>query len=1506
MHTPYKVCAHTYTYAITDDYTVQGSGVPDVDGVYHCCGAHDGTSKYVKVAESGLELTLFRCTMRSNSKQWFLSDADRDKPGTDRDIDYYHQLSEENAPPQDGWVTDRHGRHPPPTCHPVKSDNDEAQEETLESKIVEWAIREKLLEDAFGDRMHREVVSRSSALIRFLASMNALEAESLEKTWETALTKGDVMKDHILTMLAEVAVDLSPDLVVHLMNVVTSASKEDGFLDAVTLTEKLASGNIRLLLAKGAMVTDAVLSLLWALQQNPRLTNRPQELISFFNEVLCSNAATGHRDKFLQECIHELERSADSPEGHDYDERAAMRAIELVPFILETYTHDGEQALAVDRLNDSFQLVDLLFRELAAYQQRMLDDEPNTAQIALRLYLIRVVHGTSRTLELSAEQVTTIWKLLPRSEEREECLKFLSQAGVRAKNLANAFNIDVCFHSFNELICKETNFQRLGTSGFQCFRTYFLGLNKQEQNLVTVASNLSEIMEVRTLKLNGLDALWRVTVESSDAIADDAKRLLLSVYENLETTTVETHKDFLDRIFARLSDSGSAPFYARCLQLISAFVSSASSATLAHGASGRGKPLTVKVEGRRLRPTSNVHGGQKQPTPQCLPVIELQLHSKETLQSLREKVARETDHPDNQTRLLMRGRELRSSHATMAELGVEDRCTLTALLAATVTPKYQDRLLHAVTDPGSILAQTDKYFDILLQLMQSQHDKEITNNVWSLLMAVPTNQKLLRMVANMGEVMDAELQPIDWAAYLQAAFYFTSIYTLQIVDAQLMPADDRDLVSAVKWRCDFVQNGGFEQALRFFMDGDFVNKPGQSVVLRIVRCCLFGSNQSGAEELSSETADKEPGNSTVNMTGLADFDYPSLLRKLVFVVIQEQDNDTEQSEEVLIDALCTIECILVQKNVSEVLMNIEGIERVLIDTLLDNAHEEVRKRIGSSLYPALVEDLTDQGFCEIFALLTRALEAINQTSTTGQQYFDLLIALIPNAVIRSADSRMLLLQLVQKLDTISRNATEVLIGCLHVLSKLVLSQPDLIGDLGAAGVFASQFFHKFLFELPSLNDKEKWPLCRSPDSRQAAFDVLGALVQRSSPDRTVVVDLLRSFCQDVPETVSADWNYEPNFTKKAECGFVGLKNQGCTCYMNALLQQLYMVPAIRDGIMHAVVKEETPIPVSELAGRRIKVVHANDKEYEADVVGYQEATGNNTIRYDDGQEVTYKLNEGRNQRETGKYEVLKAPPTDAEGSMNVLTESKKSFWYLSDSQMRYHDPRPFVEACKVLNMAYDVYQQNDTREFVDKLLDRWEMGMKGTAQAGCLTQCFNGTQVSQKIAREPLQGEETCRKKEGKGEQFIQLELEIGHPSVSHKKESVYESLAACTEGTLMEGENQVFWEETGEKKDTLMRTVIKRLPNLLLLHLKRFDLDYNTFETIKINSRCSFPMVLYMKPFTAEGVEESEAAAQAEALKQVQNASADADADDVPGPMPQVPCMHVHVCRWLSLVIFL
>lgn len=76
---------------------------------------------------------------------------------------------------------------------------------------------------------------------------------------------------------------------------------------------------------------------------------------------------------------------------------------------------------------------------------------------------------------------------------------------------------------------------------------------------------------------------------------------------------------------------------------------------------------------------------------------------------------------------------------------------------------------------------------------------------------------------------------------------------------------------------------------------------------------------------------------------------------------------------------------------------------------------------------------------------------------------------------------------------------------------------------------------------------------------------------------TVEVELLKD------ERSGYYWNLD----SKKETGYVGLKNQGATCYMNSLLQALYHVPMFRKAVYQLPTDNEVPTKSIQLALQRI-------------------------------------------------------------------------------------------------------------------------------------------------------------------------------------------------------------------------------------------------------------------------------------------------------------------------------
>lgn len=72
-------------------------------------------------------------------------------------------------------------------------------------------------------------------------------------------------------------------------------------------------------------------------------------------------------------------------------------------------------------------------------------------------------------------------------------------------------------------------------------------------------------------------------------------------------------------------------------------------------------------------------------------------------------------------------------------------------------------------------------------------------------------------------------------------------------------------------------------------------------------------------------------------------------------------------------------------------------------------------------------------------------------------------------------------------------------------------------------------------------------------------------------------------------------------------------------------------------------------------------------------------------------------------------------------------------------------------------------------------------------------------------------------------ELFLSINLQVKN------KRSIANSLDSFVQGELLEGPNAYYCEKCAKKVKTLKRVCIKKLPNMLILVLKRFEFNYET-----------------------------------------------------------------------------
>jgi len=742
---------------------------------------------------------------------------------------------------------------------------------------------------------------------------------------------------------------------------------------------------------------------------------------------------------------------------------------------------------------------------------------------------------------------------------------------------------------------------------------------------------------------------------------------------------------------------------------------------------------------------------------------------------------------------------------------------------------------------------------------------------------------------------------------------------------------------------------------------------GSAVALRILKSCLFGSVRESQEAIDAATVTTDETGAQL-LQSLSDTD--GLLKSLTAMVVEDRGitsstiTDVLRFLRLLFQAPRAAQSFVSLPNAERFLVILlmwdEGPDAARMSASISAA---MHVRRGAHELVLQTPVLADHAL----PWLIHAIDDVDVSSESTAEYFDVLEKLVVSdhrSTARSKNATDFELQTLarsvcKKLAKCPRPGTEldpsdvptgVLCGCLRILRALIehggggvlrqgtsflltelridrWSEVGKSSNKGVLSIVSSPFGPRQSVEDATLVDlmgaifdgflspvgSSPVGICCDKESRRRGFDVVGAASRacESANGYMALVLKIKSIVDSAAPKLCHRWgqfggNHEQHSRHRVTSKYSGLRNQGCTCYMNSFLQQLFMMSELRTSLCSA------PLPASlrtvgsgvaakgaELVDKKISLHWDNGLSFDAMVEAYNEETGMHTIRYlpiqvanpvsghpqvhpDDiaklppGLPEEFVLSEGRPGKETGAFEIRptttdmdassdgdgSAPIADSavinesedeSSSRHLLEEVQRTFIHLEEgSRGHCFDPRALVEACACLKLEFDVWQQNDASEFATKLLDRLEISLKKWAPTHFrhMDHTFGLKQTKQKICKK-------CGLKTNREEKLLNIDCQI------RGKSDIHEALASMTEVEIMEGSNQVYCDSCKEKTDTILKSAISTLPNMLILSLKRFDLDYNTFETVKLNSRCAFGQTLNMKQYSLDAVEATESAEQ-------------------------------------------
>jgi len=138
------------------------------------------------------------------------------------------------------------------------------------------------------------------------------------------------------------------------------------------------------------------------------------------------------------------------------------------------------------------------------------------------------------------------------------------------------------------------------------------------------------------------------------------------------------------------------------------------------------------------------------------------------------------------------------------------------------------------------------------------------------------------------------------------------------------------------------------------------------------------------------------------------------------------------------------------------------------------------------------------------------------------------------------------------------------------------------------------------------------------------------------------------------------------------------------------------------------------------------------------------------------------------------------------------------------------------------------------------MFDKMEQALRVTPFKNILKSIYGGKTCTQIKCK-------NCKAIINRVEMFYNLSIEVKN------LKNVYQSLKKYIKAETV---SDYTCSSCNKKVEISKRSLLKELPNVLIMHLQRFTFDLERLQNVKVNTKFEFPHELNLEPYTQEGVE--------------------------------------------------